>query len=415
MPDVPNAAPARYLTQVQLNDIRAFRAVVLPIETEEGAPRKRTLLIGKNGTCKSTLLRAIAIGLADPGDAQAMIASPIGRLVSRTETHGQIKLTLRGYELDSAPSDVVRIIASQDEKEYLDSRLLPEPNPPFVVAYGAGRFSSGADPHSLRNYRALDAVAGLFNHPRPLADPELTLRRLGDFFETALYERTLEGVKRVLGLEPEDTIAFRRGGGVEISGPSVGPTVSLDAWADGYRVTFTWLLDFFGWALRAGAIDEDGTIRGILLIDEVDQHLHPSMQAQVLPRLSELLPEVQIIATTHSPLVALGAAPAELVALHRLPSGEVVTAPAPDFRLYSAEDMLTDDRLFATAPYSEEVNQKTERYRELVDIPAPSRRVREQRELHALARELSRPADPAEPEVAAFEEVKSILAKHGIR
>lgn len=61
-----NAAPARYLNCVQLNNLRAFRELVLLVEAEDGAPRKRTLLIGKNGRCKSTLLRAIAIGLADP-------------------------------------------------------------------------------------------------------------------------------------------------------------------------------------------------------------------------------------------------------------------------------------------------------------------------------------------------------------
>ncbi len=407
--------PARFLKHVQLNNIRAFQELTLEIETASGAPRFRTLLIGRNGTCKSTLLRAIALGLADHADAQAMLASPIGRLIGREGPHGQITLSLGDRRDELPPQDNLRIISSYGDKEILDGALEPElGETPFVVAYGAGRFFSGGEPSSFRDYRMLDAVAGLFNHPRPLTDPELILRRLHDFFGTGLYEQTLAGIKRVLGLEEEHAITFRRGGGIEITGPGLAGPVSLDAWADGYRVTFAWLLDFYGWALRAGAIDDKGVVSGILLVDEVDQHLHPSMQAQILPRLSELLPRVQIIASTHSPLVALGAEPDELVALRREPTGEVVAVPPPDFRLYSVEDMLTDDRLFATPPYSEEVNEKTERYRELLEIPVTEREPPQERELQTLARQLTPAPDPSAPAVAALEEMKGILARHGI-
>lgn len=374
----------------------------------------RTLLIGKNGTCKSTLLRTIAIGIADQSDAQALLASPIGRLIGECQPHTEIQLSLADRSGEWSFLDPIRIIASQDGKEYLETAD-GSAGSPFLVAYGAGRFYSGGTEQSFRGYRAVDAVAGLFNQTRPLADPELTLRRLMDFRGTKFYEQTLLGIRRVLGLGPDDSIELRLGGGIEISGPGIGKAVSLDAWADGYRVTFSWLLDFYGWAMRAKAIDDEGVVRGILLVDEVDQHLHPSMQAQVLPRLAELLPEVQIIATTHSPLVALGAQPEELISLQRMPSGAVEIVPSPDFSLYSVEDMLTDDRMFATAPFSENVNQKTERYRELVDIPNAQRGVKEVAELSHLARELSRAEDPDDPAVAAFEEVQSILAKHGIR
>lgn len=407
------ASTRRYLTSILLRNVRAFREISFEVEGVDGAPRMRTLLIGRNGTCKSTLLRAIALGVADVADAQALLASPIGRLIGCRESHGEIQVTLEDPAKRLPPQTNVRTFRSHGDKDVLEGRLMPEEPPPFVVAYGAGRFFSGGEASTFRDYRTVDAVAGLFNHPRPLTDPELILRRLHDFFGTRRYEQTLSGIKKVLGLSEEHTIAFRRGGGIEITGPSLAGPVSLDGWADGYRVTLTWLLDFYGWALRAGAIDEDGVVRGILLIDEIDQHLHPSMQAQVLPRLSELFPRVQIIASTHSPLVALGAEPDELVAL-RMTSGEVVVEPPPDFRLFSVEDMLTDDRLFATPPYREEVNEKTERYRELLEIPVTERKPRQEQEIQTLARQLTPAPDPSAPAVAALEEMKSILARHGI-
>ncbi len=47
-------------------------------------------------------------------------------------------------------------------------------------------------------------------------------------------------------------------------------------------------------------------IRGIVVIDEIELHLHPSMQADILPKLIKLFPKVQFIITTHSPLFLLG-------------------------------------------------------------------------------------------------------------
>ena len=120
-----------------------------------------------------------------------------------------------------------------------------------------------------------------------------------------IKDKVEAGIKRVLGLIPEDEIHLPKGGGVEVSGPTVGKRVRLEGWADGYRLTLAWLLDLYGWAMRADRVQPNGGIEGILLIDEIEQHLHPSMQTRILPRLGKILPDLQIIATTHSPLIAL--------------------------------------------------------------------------------------------------------------
>ncbi|WP_158683673.1 AAA family ATPase [Pseudoalteromonas sp. T1lg22] len=44
-------------------------------------------------------------------------------------------------------------------------------------------------------------------------------------------------------------------------------------------------------------------INGFVVIDEVDAHLHPSLQRKVLPFFSELFPNIQFIVSTHSPFV----------------------------------------------------------------------------------------------------------------
>ncbi|MCB9537199.1 MAG: AAA family ATPase [Myxococcales bacterium] len=63
---------------------------------------------------------------------------------------------------------------------------------------------------------------------------------------------------------------------------------------------------------------------GILLIDEIDQHLHPRWQRAILPALGATFPNVQVIATTHSPTV-VGSLPAANVV--RLKDFQVVPTP----------------------------------------------------------------------------------------
>src|SRR5262249_55933403 len=156
-------------------------------------------------------------------------------------------------------------------KDYLAMSDVPETPPVFVCGYGAGRGTVGFD--SGREYRVDDACGSLYDYGRELIHPELTLRRLRDYLRTNRYGAPRAGIKRVLDLGPEDEIELPVGGGVQLVGPELGHGVPLDGWADGYRLTFLWLLDFYGRAMRADRIDSGGLVRGILLIDEVDQHL----------------------------------------------------------------------------------------------------------------------------------------------
>ena len=68
---------------------------------------------------------------------------------------------------------------------------------------------------------------------------------------------------------------------------------------DGVRSTLGWLADFM-MRLQVHGINQD---EGILMIDEIDVHLHPKWQRRILPALQKALPKVQIVVTTHSPFV----------------------------------------------------------------------------------------------------------------
>lgn len=80
--------------------------------------------------------------------------------------------------------------------------------------------------------------------------------------------------------------------------------------------------------LSEATLSQLDEIRGIVVIDEVDLHLHSVHQYEVLPALLQLFPKVQFILTTHSPLVVLGMAQAfgqAGIALYRLPDATLIT------------------------------------------------------------------------------------------
>jgi predicted ATPase len=400
--------------RIRLKNVRGFRDFEIERRDAAGRSLQSTLVIGRNGTCKTTLLRAVALSLCDPIDAGSLIAEPIGTLVSDGADTAEIEVELTTRSGATSTFILRQEIWHADAKDSIRDLDSERPFPgPFVCAYGAGRYGVGTD--TGRTYRSRDSVATLFDYRQTLIDSELTLRRLQDFLGTRRFDAALLGIKRVLGLTSDDEILLGKGGGVEVAGPSIGRgRVRLEGWADGYRLTFAWLLDLYGWAIRADRITPDGGIDGIVLLDEIEQHLHPSMQIEILPRLSEALPDLQIFATTHSPLVALGAASHELVSLRREGGAVVAEDFVPDFSAYSAEDMLVDERLFDSDAYGPETRRKLSRYQDLVKIPAAHRQPEQSQELRSLAAELRAQQVPEVRENAAAEELKRLVAKHGL-
>ena len=75
--------------------------------------------------------------------------------------------------------------------------------------------------------------------------------------------------------------------------------------SDGYRSYLAWICDL---AYHLASVSDSDTdlaeIQGVVLVDEIDLHLHPRWQQVVLSQISEYLPNLQFIVTSHSPLVA---------------------------------------------------------------------------------------------------------------
>ncbi len=100
-------------------------------------------------------------------------------------------------------------------------------------------------------------------------------------------------------------------------------------------------------------------IPGILLIDEVETHLHPAWQKRVLPTVRELFPNVQIVATTHSPFVLASLKGARVYACRQRDDrkGCVVEHIDEDFSAKAVDEILMSRAFEMTQPYSEAVSR----------------------------------------------------------
>ena len=89
--------------------------------------------------------------------------------------------------------------------------------------------------------------------------------------------------------------------------------VPIEALSDGFRSVFVIITELL---LRLSLTTDDPNKilerEAVCLIDEIDAHLHPKWQERVLPGLRALFPNVQFIATTHSPYVVSTVAPHEI-------------------------------------------------------------------------------------------------------
>jgi energy-coupling factor transporter ATP-binding protein EcfA2 len=407
-------APLWRITRVKLQNIRAFRSFTIDFASGTAARPAPSVIIGTNGTGKTTLLRAMALALVGPKDASGLVPLAFGGLVGEHGSEGQVEVRLS----DERGSRITRSLTlkrspSGDYVETgIDGAAVPQGGPPLVAAYGVARGRKGKS--GSRPLSHFDAVETLFNYDATLVPPELSLRRLKDFAAEARYNRLLAALKRALELASRTAIELKKGGGIAVSGPGIGQHIPLEGLADGYRINLSWIFDLFNHALTREAFDAAGKLQGILLVDEIEQHSHPSIQRSLLAKLQRLLPGLQIIVTTHSPIVLLGVPATQVIALRRSGS-RIVRAPnAHGLRGMSAEDVLTDSRLFQTPAYSEEIQREVDVFDRAATTPPQQRTQQQKLQMRKAAKKVAARTAVAPPTKLA-QELQALQVKYGLK
>lgn len=153
-----------------------------------------------------------------------------------------------------------------------------------------------------------------------------------------------------------------------VSHPTKG-LFPMEAMSDGARSVISMAADIAYRMARLNPDLGDGVTRktpGLVLIDEVDMHLHPSWQQTVVQDLAAAFPQVQFILTTHSPQV-LTSIPAKDIRVLKWEPDDQVRIEAPAFS-YGAESsqVLKDIQHVDSRPANLPIVQDLQRYLRLV-------------------------------------------------
>lgn len=144
-------------------------------------------------------------------------------------------------------------------------------------------------------------------------------------------------------------------------------------------------------------------IEGIVLIDELETHLHIELQKKILPFLTEFFPKIQFIVTTHSPYILNSVSNAKAYDLEKHIELENLLA-------YTSVDLA--EAYFDADEYAQELKNKLKKYKELVNKDVLSEE--EQAERAQLRRELSRISKEIVGEIKdKFEEIEMQRKKNG--
>jgi predicted ATP-binding protein involved in virulence len=130
--------------------------------------------------------------------------------------------------------------------------------------------------------------------------------------------------------------------GVEIKTPY--GWVSIKELSLGYKTLIAWMVD-----LASRLFDKYPDSKNplaepaVVLVDEIDLHLHPKWQRNLMSFLTELFPNTQFIATAHSPLVVQAASDANVVLLKREGDHVVIDNDVKTIHGWRVDQILTSD------------------------------------------------------------------------
>ena len=144
-------------------------------------------------------------------------------------------------------------------------------------------------------------------------------------------------------------------------------TLSLHQLSGGYRIVLAVAGDLARRMAHGNPhMDDPLASEAIVLIDEIELHLHPSWQQRVLPDLARTFPNTQFIVSTHSPQVLTTLRPEQIVKLGR-EDGRIVAGRPPE-PTYGAEagDVLNVVMGVGERPPKNEFTKTLKRYMRLV-------------------------------------------------
>jgi len=344
-----------YFKSVTIEDVKCFKGKhTIDLSDGNGKPAQWTVILGNNNTGKTTILKCLA-GLAPMG---------FSFYISVGESNAGLSFKFGSEDIEvggitaTAAIETLNGGSSQSEgylwgDHTIEGSIFPHPSIKenlIIYSYGASRKMSKK---SLVESQSEDIHANLFENA-DLANVEDWLLNLflAEKLGQVEAKTPLEIAKNLLssGLLPdvmEVNLNSREAGAGFINFVEFFTDfgwIRLRDLGYGYQTMIAWVLDLVKRMVERYPNSSNPLAEpAIVLVDEIDLHLHPDWQRKIIAHLTKYFPNTQFIVTAHSPLVVQSAEEVNIVILKK--EGESVHIEQPkirSFRGWTVEEILTD-------------------------------------------------------------------------
>lgn len=322
-----------YVSGVRIKNFKGLETFSIDLKRgsySKGKSAPCLVLLGENAVGKSSILQAIALALM-PGKDRARLRLNLKDIVPH-----EGELGFKGVEVDRNQVEVTVEFEGGDKvalfSGYDSNKIrIDGESRNFVFGYGARRYfvagKSALHPGCPNKT--------LFNSSSSLPDPTLWLLDVSD----KLFEAVSRALAPMLSLGPGEYVTRRMGGVFVFARGNLTPIGSL---SDGYKSLFSTAVD-----IMRNLLDHWGDLeyaQGVVLIDEIENHLHPRWKMRVISALREALPRVQFIISTHDPLCLRGMKDGEVQVIYRDHDGQVRKVDdLPQISKMRVDQILTSD------------------------------------------------------------------------
>lgn len=368
-----------YITRLEINGVNCFKGeYAIDFTDEQGKPALWTVFLGNNNTGKTTILKAISslgTGLYPDGNTKEFSEEERDYYHNNAghidiEKHFTPMCKLEESEIDNSQClittntrDTTSSFIRFEETTGCQSIYLPI----VIDAYGTQRKKGKV---SFIEYELDNRVESLFeDDTNSIINAEEWFLGIDYNFKSGHESsgKNLEQVKAALIQVLPDVVDIS----TNIDGKrrvyfhtKAGDKVLINQLGSGYQSLITWVVDyakrqFDRYPESSNPLAEPG----IVLVDEIDLHLHPTWQRKVINFLRGLFPKTQFIVTAHSPLVVQSADDINVVVLHRDEETEEIRIEQPEltnFQGWSVEEILRD--LMDAQVYSNEYLALTQQF-----------------------------------------------------
>lgn len=322
----------RYIRKVAIKNFRGIAEAVIEFPErgrDSGASVGSIVILGENAAGKTSLLQAVAVGALGPFRSESAGISPDWCLRDGAED-GSVVVNF----FDTAASNTVTF--RRGEHSFRGEQQVAV----LVLGYGAYRLPAKRilrEQHRRYGYR----VQSLFDE-RKLVNGAIGLSQHllsidGGFDDS----RILDATRTLNSLLMDQARATVTGSG-QIAIKDGDRIQKLYELSSGYKSIVTVASDIMDVMYEVWQGMSSG--QALILIDEIDAHLHPAWRLRVMDALRQAFPASQFLITTHDPLVLRGMDASEIRTMERGKDGSIeIATSAASVAALSIDQLLTSD------------------------------------------------------------------------